>query len=338
MITTEKFTPKLRRIVTATALGATLLASPLAAQDAEFTIRFAMPTANDCNERAGELMGEAIFEATNGRVATEIYPRHQLGGPSAMISGLQLGTIQAYLGVPGYFAGLEERMNLLSVPFIIDGGMDGANAVFQDPEVNDYILSMLEDNGIIGVQAVAVNPVLYLATSDISTLDGFEGLKFKSDGAEVQEIFLSRMGATAVPMGTGDIVPALQAGTIDGVGSGIAVLNAFNLSSISTQAVNLEDTVVPIFIVLSEAWLNTLPDGLAETVVEAARSTQADYAQLCTDDLPNMIAQWESNGGEIISFSDEDQARYREMMAGLAEEVSAGNPEMEEFRRLLQGE
>ena len=61
---------------------------------AEYTLKWAVVTRGDMQEKFGHKLAEILPKATNGRVEVKVFPGGQLGSPAAMIEGLQLGTIE----------------------------------------------------------------------------------------------------------------------------------------------------------------------------------------------------------------------------------------------------
>src|SRR5271167_3266693 len=106
--------------LTSLALGA-LFATAIAlkpAAAAEYTLKWAVVTRGDMQEKFGHKLAEVLPAATNGRVEVQVFPGGQLGSPSAMIEGLQLGTIEAYENPADFFTGVDSRFGVFSIPFL----------------------------------------------------------------------------------------------------------------------------------------------------------------------------------------------------------------------------
>ena len=72
------------------------------------------------------------------------------------------------------------------------------------------------------------------------------------------------LGATAVPLPTNEVVPALQRGAIDGTQSAIAVFVNFKYIDLGKVLTQTDDTMLVPVAVVSKAWLEKLPAGTAE--------------------------------------------------------------------------
>src|SRR6476660_3639393 len=85
-----------------------------AAQAADFTMKLSSSSAEDAESNYLAAMKAAIEPASKGKIEVQLYPRGQLGSQSAMIQGLQLGTIEGIHIPADFFAGVDPRMGVLS--------------------------------------------------------------------------------------------------------------------------------------------------------------------------------------------------------------------------------
>ncbi len=82
----------------------------VAAQAAEFTMKLGSSSADDAESNYLAEMKKVIEADSKGRIEVQLYPRGQLGSQSAMIQGLQLGTIEGIHIPADFFAGVDPRM------------------------------------------------------------------------------------------------------------------------------------------------------------------------------------------------------------------------------------
>src|SRR5262249_53339308 len=72
------------------------------AQAADFTMKLSSSSAEDAESNILAAMKSVIEPASKGKIEAQLYPRGQLGSQSAMIQGLQLGTIEG-IHIPADF-------------------------------------------------------------------------------------------------------------------------------------------------------------------------------------------------------------------------------------------
>src|SRR3974390_2899878 len=92
-------------LASAAFLATALVPAPVAAAD--YTLKWAVVTRGDMQEKFGRKLAEVLPTATNGRVEVQVFPGGQLGAPAAMIDGLQLGTVEGYENPADFFTGVD---------------------------------------------------------------------------------------------------------------------------------------------------------------------------------------------------------------------------------------
>jgi len=188
---------------------------------AEYTLKWAVVTRGDMQEKFGHKLAEVLPKATNGRVEVKVFPGGQLGNPQALIEGVQLGTVEAYENPADFFSGVDSRFGVFSIPFLFRDTAQ-ANKVLADPEFNDYCMKMAEAKGLTGVNlAVAAESLYFGVKRPLRTLEDFKGLKLRVNATPAERARMAALGATAVPMGLPEMITSLQNGVIDGTMSGI---------------------------------------------------------------------------------------------------------------------
>src|SRR5262249_25102371 len=139
-----------------------------------------------------------------------------------MIDGLQLGTIEAYIGPADFYVGVDPRFGVLSTPMLFKNN-DHASATVLDPELNEYLLGLGEPKGLVGLGTFGLGASNYAAKPPPLRLANFPGKKPRVNPPARKGEKMRGPGATAVPMPLNEVLPALQRGVIDGTMSGTSV-------------------------------------------------------------------------------------------------------------------
>src|SRR5260370_33161668 len=107
-----------RRKTLLTAIGAAVLAattlvglaSPAQAQAGKtFVMKLSTATINDTQHEWLRRFTAAVEKDSGGRIKGEIYPASQLGSIPRQIEGMQVGSIQRWLGPPEFLVASDER-------------------------------------------------------------------------------------------------------------------------------------------------------------------------------------------------------------------------------------
>jgi len=300
------------------------------AQAAEYTLKFGMATINDMQHQYGLMLKEALEKATNGRIEVKVFPQNQLGTIAAHIEGLQLGTIEMYMGPTDFFSGVDPRYGVFSIPLLFKN-VDHAGRVVADPELNASILAMGEPKGFVGGAIVPIDGSHYFAKKPIRRIDDFKGLKLRVNATAAERERMKRLGATAVPMGLAEMITSLQSGVIDGTMSGTVIFVAFNLHTVSKVITRTDDTMLVSLAAISKPWLDKLPADLRRTVVEEARKLQPRAKATADAVATAMTQKWKERGGEIITLPPEDLAELRGRLKTIGADVTKSDPTVKAF-------
>ncbi|MCX7309972.1 MAG: TRAP transporter substrate-binding protein DctP, partial [Afipia sp.] len=139
------------------------------------------------------------------------------------------------------------------------------------------------------------------------------------------------LGATAVPLPTNEVVPALQRGTIDGTQSAIALFVNFKYIDLGKVLTQTDDTMLVPVGVLSKAWLEKLPADLRTLVVDEGRKLQGRVQALSFDVAEEMRKKWIASGGEIVTFSASEQVKLTELLRSVGPTVTKADQPLNTF-------
>ena len=302
----------------------------------EYTLKWAVVTRGDMQEKFGHKLAEVLPAATNGRVEVQVFPGGQLGNPASLIEGVQLGTIEAYENPADFFSGVDPRFGVFSIPFLFRDTAQ-ANKVLGDPEFNAYVMKMAESKGLVGVNlAVAAESLYFGVKRPLRTLADFQGLKLRVNATPAERARMAALGATAVPMGLPEMITSLQNGVIDGTMSGMSIYTNFNLQNVGKTLTETHDTLLISYGAMSKAWLDKLPPDLAKIVVDEARKLQPWSRQSAIEEVAALRQKWIERGGEIVTLPPADQAELEKRLKPIGAEVTKDNPQLKEFYDMIQ--
>jgi C4-dicarboxylate-binding protein DctP len=308
---------------------------PAQAQSAQYVMKAGSLSFNDADHGYLLMLKEHIEKATKGQVEVRVFPRGQLGSPAAKVQGLQLGTIEAVAMPIDFYAGIDPRAGVFSIPFMFKNRAH-SNRVLQDPELNAKILDLLEPKGIVGTLIAGQADGRYIAKQPLRRLADFKGKKMRVNATDAERERMRRLGASAIPMGLQDMITALHNNTIDGTMSGQTIHTNFKLYTYSKTLLKTEDTLLVTFGALSKKWLDSLPPDLSKTIVTTARGLQKDFIALADRKIVEQEEDWIKNGGEFIFWTPEEMEEMRKLLASVGEVVTQNPPELKAFFELVK--
>ena len=133
---------------------------------AQNVMKLGTSTLNDAQHEWMKKFAAIVEKNSNGRIKVEIYPQSQLGPIPRQIEGLQLGTIEGFIGPADFYVGVDKRFGVFSAP-ILFRDMTNAAATLAEPDLNQAILALGADKGYIGLGTFAYAQHDYMAKDPI---------------------------------------------------------------------------------------------------------------------------------------------------------------------------
>jgi TRAP-type C4-dicarboxylate transport system substrate-binding protein len=313
----------MRRIFAAAFGAAVLAAAPAGAAD--FVMKFGTATQNDAQHHYLLMYKDALEKASKGRIEVQVYPASQLGAIPVEIQGVQLGSIQAFMGPVDFFTGIDQRFGVFSAPMLFKDEANAA-ATVHDPALEPKMLQIAVAKGLVGMATMSVGASHYAAKKPILRLADFRGKKLRINGSELERAKMSALGATGVAMALSEVMPALDQGVIDGTISGWAVFVPFKMYTLVHVVTVTNDTMLISIAMVSKRWLDTLPPDLQKLVLDTGHAIEADAQTWDAASLKTLEGQWVQNGGEVHKLPDEDLAQMRTLLTPVGDDVTKSQP------------
>jgi TRAP-type transport system periplasmic protein len=314
-----------------TAIGVALAAgfgSSAAAQN--FTMKFGTATVNEPQHEYIKIYKEEIEKASGGRIKVEIYPQSQLGPIPRQIEGLQLGTIEGFIGPADFYVGVDKRYGVFSAP-ILFGDRKNAAATLADPELNKAILALGADKGLVGIGTFAYAAHDYLAKDPIRAFADFKGKKIRVNATPIEREAMVRLGATASPMPLNEVLPNLQRNVIDGTRSAISIFVTLKYQDVSKLVTVTNDTMLVPVATVSKPWFEKLPADLQKAVMDAGAAAEKRTDAFTGEFMAGMPKRWIEAGGEIFVLPEAERAKVAAALKTVGDDVTKDDPPVKAF-------
>jgi len=305
------------------------------AQATPIVMKLGTQTLNDSQHEWMKLFGGLVEAGSNGQIKPELYPSSQLGTAPRMIEGTQFNTIQGFVAPPEFLSGVDGRFEVLGSPGLFKN-VEHAQRAIQDPEFNKAFLSLGGDKGLKGIGLFINAPTIFNTRTKIEKLSDFAGRKIRVLAAAVQMEQLRKLKATPVPMPLGDVLPALQQGTIDGVMSVLPVLTAFRYYDAAKYILESDQAMVSVVTVLSKTWYDNLSADLQAVVADAGRRASVEVFPWAVEFIAKQRKVWTASGGELVQLSAAEHLELNKLLKPVGAEVTAAKPKEAALYALLQ--
>lgn len=317
-----------RSLMSAALAGAVaaLTAAGAPAIAAEFTMKIGTATPRGDQNTWMARFKERVEKRAAGKIEIKLFPSSQLGAIPRQIEGMQLGTIEGWVGPPGFVKGVESRYQVVDAPGLYDD-MAHAQRAITHPDFRDYYLALGEKKGIKGIGLYVSNSVAVVSRKRaIRRVDDYKGLKIRVLASDMEVEALRRLGAAAVPMPLMEVLPALQRGALDGVKSGLVIFVPFKYWTISKYLTESDEGVIVSAAFVSKIWWDRLPKSLQDIMMEEGRKLDNEMFHYAQAQKKRFQKIWKKNGGELIRFSPGERKKLMSKLATVGQSVVAGKP------------
>jgi TRAP-type transport system periplasmic protein len=298
-------------------------------------MKLATATLNDGQHEWMKRFAAAIEAKSEGRIKAELYPASQLGAIPRMVEDTQLGSIQAFIGPPDFFTGIDPRFQLLGAPGLFTSSQHLIKTI-ADPTFSKEFLAIGVNKGLIGGALFISGPVGFAMRTPFHNLADLTGKKIRVQGSSFELEMIARLGATGVPISLGDVLPALQQGTIDGTLGSLGVFTALGYYDAAKYWNDTAATYVVSMVALSKQWFDKLPPDLQGLVLATSQETATEVTPWIIDFLARQHNVWVQKGGELDTLSPADQAKMSEALATVGDDIVKTRPELQPLWDLLR--
>ena len=137
-----------RAALVALATCSGLYATPAVAQ--KFTMKIGTATPRGDQNEWMKLFKQRVEKRGKGTISIQLYPSSQLGAIPRQIEGMQLGTVESWVGPPGFLKGVEPRWQVTDTPGLFRD-KEHAQKTITDPAFRDVFLPLGEPKGVLGI-------------------------------------------------------------------------------------------------------------------------------------------------------------------------------------------
>ena len=310
-------------------LLAVLLCAGCATANAQVTMKLSTSTSGDALVEWLNVFARGVNASSGGKIKAEVYPASQLGAIPRTIEGVALGTIEMSLNASGFYEGLEPRFAVLNTPGLFDS-LEHAYKVVHDPAIQKVVASFGAGKGVEALSLLTPSQYAILSHKAVNSLADLKGQKIRVPGSPIQLEALKRLGANPLSMPFGEIVPAMQNRTIDGVWVGTTLFTALKFYDIAKPMTLLPShwaTTVPL---VNRNFMKSLGPDLEKIVRAEAIKADTQVLKWAADDIKRSAGIWEQNGGKHLSLSPADAKRFIDESLAATLPLLTGSPQANE--------
>ena len=300
---------------------------PARAQDKTYEMKISTPTIHDIPDTWADRFGAAVEKDSGGRIKVHVYPASQLGSIPRQIEGTQFGSIQMEVVPPEFMVGLDQRFQVMAAPGLVNSQVHGQR-VAADPAVLKLMLGLGANKGLHGVGLFMAEQAAVISRMPLRHLADFEGKRIRIFASQFQSAAFERLGVTPVAMSLGDVMPAIQQGTIDGADTGIGPIANFHMADAAKYVTETGQPAIFIIAEVNKSWFNSLPKDLQQIIEKDAKAQSLAINTFAAQSVKDSEASYSAAGGELIKLPPDEQAKMMKIISRVAPDVTKNDPEL----------
>jgi TRAP-type transport system periplasmic protein len=321
-----------RRELIAGAASALVLPAAFTAARAQdnktFVMKLGTATINEAQHQWCKWFVAMVEKDSGGRIKGEIYPASQLGPIPREIEGVQFGAIQGYIGPPEFLVGVDSRYEVMSAPGLVADMAHGVR-ISQDPDMQKMMFGFGAQKGIHGTALWVSQPSSIISRTPIRHLADIKGKKLRVLAADMQQEMIKRLGGSPVAMTLGDVLPAIQQGTIDGAVLATTVDATMKMYDAAKYITETGQPFIFSMAFISKKWYDALPKDL-QTIIDADALKAAKQVNPWAVDFYEKQRKAWTEHGELISLPAAEQAQMMKDIAAVGAEVAKRKPGLDQ--------
>jgi TRAP-type transport system periplasmic protein len=261
-------------------------------------------------DQAMSAWAKKIADDSKGRLTIRMFPNNTLVPPPELYNAVVSGTADISFGSRynpmGFTLGV-------TFPFILGAPNETiASKVYDDiwKQFPKVMADEWKDVKIVFLSAQG--PQVLFTKKAVRALEDVKGLQIRTGGKEGGDL-LKDLGATPVFMSSGDLVVAIEKGTVDGAGMHPSGIRDFKLGGkikYIMMDVNL-GAPVPIMCIMNKDSYNKLPADLKAVIDNSAEFGKQKVLDGWRNTTEDDMKYWKAEGIEIIHFSPQELARWQ---------------------------
>lgn len=287
------------------AAGAAILATSARAETTEWTLAY-LAVKGTIYEEVALAIPERIEKATDGRL--KITTNSSLLAGNRLLEGVRDGLVQMALPLSGYYSGSQPLFTVPSLPGLSES-LDDLVAL-GDADYGTRIRAVFQDDyNATQLMQMAFCPQVLFSTTPMTTVGEWAGKKLRVNNRGTG-LVAAELGATAVSLSAGEVLPALERGVIDGVITDTCWAHGAGFGTVVSYAADWPmGSVVPFpVLVNNDAWA-ALPEDLRTIVAEEFGRIEADFEARWRERAAQMPELWRADGITYTEVPEAEMAR-----------------------------
>lgn len=296
-------------------------------EDEVYTIVFGNSGSDQVAHYNGTVaMKEYVEKESNGKLKMEIYMNAQLGNDRELIESVQTGAVGITVTGLTQFTNFVQELVALDQPFLFDN-TEQVIAFFNNTDIQRELEGYFEAAGLKYLGSHFQGFRTLTSNRRVTTPKDVKGMSIRVIESPTPLAIWNALGASPTPISFAEVYTSLQQGVVEAQENPIELISSQRFYEQQKYMIDTNHQIQPNFWVVNPDFYNKLPAGLQKIFDEGIEkaleiSNRDTLAQ--TEEYINIIKGF---GCELINITDDSRAEFKELTAGVRQDVSDQYPE-----------
>jgi tripartite ATP-independent transporter DctP family solute receptor len=257
--------------------------------------------------RAIERFVNRVAERTGENLQIQTFPSEQAGNERQMLDAVVLGNLDICKTSTGVISAMVPEFGVFDLPYVFRD-LNHMMATVKSKVGQDLAAKLEARNVKVLFWMEQGTRSFYTTTKQVRTPSDLKGMKIRTIASPVMVDTINALGATATPMGFGDLYLGLKSGVVDGAENAPDAIWYAKHFEVAKYFSVTNHFRTPVVVVMNKAKFDALPREYQEIVMTTARETQDWAGSLYSQVSAALMASLKKAGMTVI---DADEQAFR---------------------------
>lgn len=254
--------------------------------------------------RAIERFVNRVAERTGENFQIQTFPSEQAGNERQMLDAIILGNLDICKTSTGIISAVVPEFGVFDLPYVFRD-LNHMMATVKSKVGQDLAAKLEARNVKILFWMEQGTRSFYTTSKPVRTPNDLKGLKIRTIASPVMVDTINALGATATPMGFGDLYLGLKSGVVDGAENAPDAIWYAKHNEVAKYFSVTNHFRTPVVVVMNKAKFDALPREYQDIIMTTAHETQDWAGTLYSQVSAALIASLKKSGMTVVDADEE---------------------------------
>ena len=257
--------------------------------------------------RAIERFVNRVAERTGENLQIQTFPSEQAGNERQMLDAIVLGNLDIAKVSTGVISTVVPEFGVFDLPYVFRD-LNHMMATIKSKVGQDLVAKLEARNVKVLFWMEQGTRSFYTASKPVRAPSDLKGMKIRTIASPVMVDTINALGASATPMGFGDLYLGLKSGVVDGAENAPDAIWYAKHYEVAKYFTITNHFRTPVVVVMNKAKFDALPPEYKEIIMVTAQETQDWAGTLYSQVSAALMSSLQKAGMTII---DADEQAFR---------------------------